>query len=211
MNKTTLIGLLILPTALMACKNKQDASAENFLQALNTTGRGQNIDVCVSHSDKWNQRFSKWLEVPYSVKAGKLREHETQLEALVGAGILRVSGTTAVRETDEGYSDTGNKVDVKNYEVTDVGKKFYLNFGDSSDLCYTKAIPAVIVKWEGPMQRGSHEVVDVTFKRRVGEIADWAAREPIRDVFSVKQAVHDVQDMESTATLKRTSEGWEAL
>ncbi|RFP23894.1 hypothetical protein D0T21_28465 [Duganella sp. BJB476] len=142
---------------------------------------------------------------------GEVRAHDKELQALVSVGMLRVKEAKLVREKTDHYVDTGNQVEVKSYEVTEAGQKFYLDIGLHKDLCYAQAIPVTIVKWEGPMQRGSHEVVDVTFKRKVGELADWAKGEQFKDVFSVKQALREISEDEATATLKRTSEGWEAL
>ncbi len=89
----------------------------------------------------------------------------------------------------------------------------------ADDLCYAKVVPGKIVKWKGPMQRGQHQVVDVTFTRKLdGPLewidgpAKWATNDAIKAAFASQLSSNiELAQKEAVQTLKLTSRGWEIL
>lgn len=203
-----LAGGVVSVLVLAGCGSKEDANARNFgaaiSQYLEKTG-----DLCLG----WN--FKRW---PVDLIAGKSFELAPRMEALEAAKL--VSSENTVVDDVSVFGRTGLKVAARRYNISDKGKAFYRSksaaagsrdvksFG-ASDFCYGKMALGSVVKWDGPVTRGSLSAAMVTYTYTINDLADWVKEPAIAAAFPDTSRVLSSAGAEQRLALKLSSAGWE--
>jgi hypothetical protein len=212
--KYRMICALVLGALVLAgCGSKQDANDKNFGAAI-----GQFLekkgDVCLLVVNKWPYDVSEYqMKIQKSISATTPQP----MDAFVSAGLVSVSDA----ETDElngnlgpNYNKpTGRKLKVTRYDLTDAGKKAYIEnkFGGGS-ICYAKKSLDKVVKWDVPENFGGPSVTNVTYHYKLDKVADWAKQAQFQAVFPVvKQVIDGEGKLDQRQGVKLTNQGWEAL
>jgi hypothetical protein len=196
-----IIGLL----ALTACNSAKRADDANFTKAINVslTNHGAACTVI-------GRQFP--IDLPQSEQI----EHfgiEPKLAALVQAGLVQVTETTAVVHgmLDPLRGSTPPQP-VKRYELTTDGKKYFQQIpgtlGQASGFCYGQKSVDSIIKWTGSAMVGT----EVTYTWRIVGLASWAERSDVQQAFpDIRTTVNGVLKTTEVAGLQLTSKGWEVL
>ena len=190
---TALLGAVVLA----GCGSKTDANEKNFSAVL--TDELKKIEICLP--------FEKW---PYRVVAND-SVRMGQMAVLETAGL--VSGADFVADELNFFrKPTGRIIKLKNYSLTEEGKKFFhgntLAKTDTTifgHLCYGKLTLDKIIKWESPT---TTQAVIVTYSDKLDGLVDWAKKPEFQAVFpgAAKLIGKNLVDL---AYLKLTSLGWE--
>ena len=195
---------------LAACSNKTDLNNENISAGMNTylAKRG---DLCLA-KNVWPIDVTQ-----KEVDTGG--RNAIQMPILEKLGLAKSSVAT-VTATEEGVSAD---IKVRRYELTDEGKKYYLNKemrsvksdGDikfqKGDFCAAKLSLDKVVGWEDSKTDNGSKMVAVSYTYKI-DPAPWTSDADIQKVFPmVDKVVRGAGTMQLKESFKLTSEGWVAV
>ena len=199
------IGLLCI-AALGACSSNTDANLENFTAATQAY-LARKGDLCLAKTS-WPIDVTQ-----HEVKLGA--RNALQMPVLEKLGLVRSSVITAAS------TGQGAAADVRRYELTDAGKKYYLHRETRSaaaggagieqgDFCAARLSLDKVVGWETlrTASGGREAVVSYTYKV---DAAPWTQDADIRKVFPmVDYIVRGQQSAQLKEAFTLTERGWTA-
>lgn len=214
-------GLILATSVLLAvgCAKKEDVKAANetnfsnaIEQYLDKKGElclGLNkfpIDLNKIEQRMNNSPFSKAKRMEALEKNGLASGEQITIDSIGWNG-----------------KPTGSKVDVKRYQLTEKGKKFYrekevesISLGGpktvmKGDLCFGQLALDKVVKWEGPMKFGDYQEAQIFYTYKINGLAEWANNSDMQASFSsVEHYVNGAKTKQDSHPVKLTNLGWEA-
>lgn len=200
---------------LTGCGSKNDENKKNFGVAIEKY-LDKKGDLCLN--------IKQW---PVDINAYELKNIKSsptgraaQMEALESIGFVS-SSSVEIEQKVYFFSDKTEKVMVKRYVLTEVGKKYYhekepegQNVSSTKlsqgDLCYGKQSLDEVIKWEEALHFGDFKAINVKYLYGIDQLADWAKNPKIQAAFPfVKQEIDNAGTQKQTIGLKLTSDGWE--
>jgi hypothetical protein len=156
------------------------------------------------------------MDIPMS-DLSRPNDEVQQLQALVQAGLLQSSNTTAVVSGFIPMFGQPNKPQpVKRYDVTSQGKTYYQKvnggwfFGQALGFCYGQESVASIVKWNEPATLGGYSETAVTYTYKLDKTADWASLPVVEKEYpTIKSTIDGANKVERSVALHLTNKGWE--
>ncbi|KAF3999247.1 hypothetical protein [Glaciimonas immobilis] len=210
MNKTLIGTVCIL--AVTGCSTKSDANLQNMTVGMNTYLEKKG-DLCLA-------KYTWPIDVSQHDIDTKGR-NALQMPVLEKVGLVRLS--IASVDLKESETDTLHKVDVKRYDLTDAGKKYYLTkemrsqIADGSvqvhqgDFCAAKLSLDKVVGWKMLKTANDQQEAVVTYTYKI-EAAPWTEDAAVRQVFPmVARIVGGAGVMELQESFHKTDEGWIAV
>ncbi|MFZ6649207.1 hypothetical protein ACO0LO_26005 [Undibacterium sp. TJN25] len=214
MNKPSIFAIPALSLAalatLAACSSKTDLNNENISAGMNTylAKRG---DLCLA-KNVWPIDVTQ-----KDVDTGG--RNAIQMPVLEKLGLTKSSVAT-VTATEDGVSA---EIKVRRYELTDEGKKYYLDKemrsvksdGDikfqKGDFCAAKLSLDKVVGWEDSKTDNGSKMVAVSYTYKI-DPAPWTKDADIQKVFPmVDKVVRGAGTMQLKESFKLTGDGWVAV
>jgi hypothetical protein len=207
MNKMSLVLLSIITVS--ACGGRNEVNRESFTRAMNQY-LDQRGDLCLAKYD--------W-PIDVSAQDFKIGSRDAaQMPVLEKLGLVSSAEATVERQNE----DAKVTVAVRRYQLTDVGKKYYLKralpdlgaAGDSkqrtADFCAAKLSLDQIVGWELPKNEKSPHEATVIYTYRV-QAAPWTADAEARRVFpAVARVIEGAGKAQLREAFTLTPDGWRA-
>jgi hypothetical protein len=209
--KNNVLCIMVLGTFLLAgCGSKNDASEKNLSEATNAylVKKGQ---LCLGLVSKWpvdlqdsdrGQGIVRGSQMAALEKAGLVRSHQAEAE------ITPLSGARPVKSK------------VLRYELTDDGKKFYLEkevpglIGQKEsrgDICFGQQALDTVVRTEGPIAVGDKKEMTLYYTYKIENLADWAKNPDVQNVFpGIVSTINGAGKTTLNQNLILTDHGWEA-
>jgi len=202
--------------ALAGCGGKQDANAKNFAGAISQALEKGN-ELCLGLSIKqWPVKV--WMDAPDDGRPDAVGE----LAALDAADLVKGGSITMEGKKDYFGNPTRMMIRVKSYELTAMGKRYFVEKGSSGfdrdgretsrtgDFCYGKGKLGSVVRWEGPQTEAAGlQNALVVYTYDVEGLPDWAKRGDIQKAFpSVARVVGGIGKTRFEQTVWLTSDGW---
>ncbi|HAT29550.1 MAG TPA: hypothetical protein DCW29_01460 [Janthinobacterium sp.] len=206
-------NLLCAATLLLlaACGSEQQANLANFSKGMNTylAKRG---DLCLA-KNSWP------IDVTPAEGSGGSR-NALQMPVLEKLGLVASSAATVEHSDEAGNPST---LQVRRYQLTDSGKRFYLAreahaqapnnpyAAAGHDLCALKLSLDKVIGWETPtaQNKGAAAVV-VTYTYKVAP-APWTSDADVRRVFPVVDSlIRGAGVMQLKEPFVLTGTGWQA-
>ncbi len=190
-----------------ACDNAKKPSDANFSAAINQylTKHGAVCTVI-------NRQF------PVDVPRSSLHDAygvEPKLEALEHAGLLSAADTTAtLHGMLEPLQGPTAPQPVRHYELTGEGRKYLKQvpgiFGRTNAFCYGQKTVDSIAKWTEPTTVGTLSRTEVTYAYKIFNLAAWASRPDVQQVFpDIKAVLVEAGQPTQLAGLQLTDLGWD--
>ena len=206
----TISCLFLSLFALSACNNTTDLNKENLTIAMQTylAKRG---DLCLA-KNVWPIDVSQ-----KEIDAGG--RNAIQMPILEKMGLVKYSIAT-VTASEDGKSA---EIKVRRYELSDEGKKYYLNKemrslksdGDikiqQGDLCAAKLSLDKIIGWDTPKTTTGEKMAIVNYTYHI-DAAPWTKDIDVQHVFPmVDRIVKGAGTMQLQESFKLTPQGWVAV
>ena len=203
-------ALLIL-VSVSACSNKNTLSQENLRSGMEIylAKRG---DLCLA-KNIWPIDVTQ-----REIDAGG--RNALQMPVLNKVGIVNYSIATVTATDEDGRSAD---IKVRRYELSDAGKKYYLNKemrslksdGDiqvqHGDLCAAKLSLDKVIDWEASKTAGSEKMVVVNYTYQL-QAAPWTTDIDVQHVFPmVERIIKGAGTMQLQESFKLTPQGWVAV
>lgn len=194
----SLVGTLLLTS----CSSETDVNKENFANAINTVLHKRNL--CFEDTD-----FSFPTSISAKEKNGK--KLIRKLDALHSAGLLsRRVETKKIERPDlriSMHKAVRYELTVKGYNYVNTLKKEDKTF---LQFCFAKPHVSEIKKFTPPKTKNGKTTTTVTYNYSITQVADWARKQSLLDVFpQVKREVDTLENpIEKTAKLVLTKERW---
>ncbi|MDO5576332.1 MAG: hypothetical protein Q4F84_04580 [Fibrobacter sp.] len=192
---STVIAIAIL--FITSCSNEKKASKATFTKSLNTYF-SKRPPVLTSSS----------IDFPGVMQPEKkYGSNKKSVEALVGVKLVEFKGDTTIRE---GVT--------KKYDVSNFGKKFFIEFSmmgllgkyNYQGFVFAKETVAEIVSYTEPADLMGKKVSEVKFKSKITNVENWAKDASIQENFeSIKKYLSpDYAEQIKSAVFILTSDGW---
>jgi len=208
--KISVLHLMALGVLLLAgCGSKSDANVKDLSDATNAylAKKGQ---LCLGISTKWPVDLQDSDQPAGNVKA-------SEMAALEKVGLVHSQNTEAEYTT---LSGRPAKAKVLRYELTDEGKKFYLekdvvglgpNKETLGDICFGQQALDKVSKTDGPNKIGDTTGATIYYTYRIDNLADWANNPEIQKVFpGISNTLNGVGKTTVSQALVLTAQGWVA-
>ena len=208
--KISVLHLMALGVLLLAgCGSKSDANVKDLSDATNAylAKKGQ---LCLGISTKWPVDLQDSDQPAGNVKA-------SEMAALEKVGLVHSQNTEAEYTT---LSGRPAKAKVLRYELTDEGKKFYLekdvvglgpNKETLGDICFGQQALDKVSKTDGPNKIGDTTGATIYYTYRIDNLADWANNPDIQKVFpGVTGTLNGAGKTTISQALVLTPQGWVA-
>ncbi|HEY4375328.1 MAG TPA: hypothetical protein VGN52_25615 [Burkholderiales bacterium] len=172
-------------------------------------------DLCIGRYD-WP------IDVPVAEFAEATRD-TLQLPTMENAGLLSSSTLTVERAEGEDDAKQVKQVEVRRYELTPEGRKFYLKrqmvsggpggtpVQHAGDFCAGQLTLDKVVSWQKPVQKDSHEETTVSYTYHINAYS-WARDEDLQGVFPmVERVVNGDRKLELQQRMRRVGSQWVAV
>ena len=209
------LGALALAVSMAAQAGQPAAPTRAAMTAALNKYLAQHGDLCIGRYD-WP------IDVPVAEFAYPSRD-TLQLPTMENAGL--VSSSTAMVQRSEGDGDEKQMkvVEVRRYELTDEGRRFYLKrtmvsggpggapVPHDGDFCAGRLSLDKVLSWDKPAVVGDHEETVVTYTYRIAAYP-WAKDEDLQDVFPmVAKVVNGGGSMKLQQRMRRVGNNWVAV
>ena len=207
--------LPVLGTMLLSgCSNDpREANAENFKAALDK--HYQSVG-CID----WNPApysHKKLTENGWPIRLFGLQFGGTEdLDAMVSAGMLKAEDKEIVTQRQGYKSIIESKEKVRDYDVTDLGRKS-LKTPDGQSFCQYEIEVEKVIRWDEPFKRLGNTLVRVHFIGKPKNVQAWIDHPEVQEAMTIKlssrtravtQPSSDHGPREMRALLKLTEQGW---
>jgi hypothetical protein len=192
---------------LIACNSARAPNEANFRRAINDFLAGHG-EACTAIGRQFP------IDLPRT-EQGEQYGIGPKLAALEQAGLVHSQEITAVvHGMLDPLRGPGPAQPVKRYQLTGLGKKYFLQIpdalGQTSGFCYGQKSVDTIVKWTAPASVGTYAQTEVTYTYKISNIAGWAERPDIQQAFSdIRTTVDGASKTTEVGGLQLTSQGWE--
>jgi hypothetical protein len=195
------VALLAVAATAGCGAKKTEPNVENFTRAMGTHLAKRGL-LCVAKNE--------W---PIDVTSADFLHRErnaVQLPVLEQLGVV-----TSVETTAEVKGDDGPPVvrDVKRYELTEAGRRYYLSRGpgESPDLCAARLTLDKVVSWQMIGGKTDRPQASVSYTYSV-DAFPWARAPEARRVFpAVDRVIQGAGTAQLQETFALTGDGWVAV
>ncbi len=200
--------IFVLLTAVVGCSSPKSASKENFKKAINAYYVKKQVyifDTSVTNNFKF----------PVKIKTDMFTNNLIDsYQALVSANLLSVKDTS-VKEDVLLFGKGGKRtVPVKEYELTDNGKKYYKEAATTNMITgnlngFIVGQPEVIevTSYTEPADSAGVKISNVSYKVKVSNIPEWAKKSEVYTSYpNIKKYLDPSIDAQITLILK--NDGW---
>lgn len=187
-------GLVVLA----GCSDAMDANKTNFENVLNKTLAEDPVCFGISILGDNMSKFP----VTYSKRALAYAHNTKNLNQFIKTGLVSSETVTLEAKTHWGGSQTGTK-----YDLTEMGKKYFVEDSYLSRFCYGNKVLNEIIEYTEPAETGGVKVSTVKYSYIVEDIPDWAKNDYLKNI--VKEALNSRDEpIKDETVLYLTNKGW---
>ena len=166
-----LAGLVILA----GCSDPMDANEANFENALNNILAENPVCFGISILGDNMSKFP----VTYAKRSLAYGHNTENLNQFIKTGLVSSETVTLETKTSWGESQTGTK-----YDLTEMGKKYFVEDSYMSRFCYGNKVLNEITQYTEPTEKGGVKVSIVKYSYIVEDIPDWAMNDYLKKAIS---------------------------
>lgn len=211
--KKIIIGTLCV-LAIAGCSTKSDANLANFTVGMNEY-LAKKGDLCLA-------KYTWPIDVTQKEMDANGR-NALQMPVLEKVGLVQSAVAQVAVKDPENDVGTGEMMNVKRYDLTAAGKKYYLSkemhtaTSDGSivvhqgDFCAAKLTLDKVLGWELQKSDKNGDQAVVTYTYKV-DAAPWTGDAEVRKVFPmVSRIVLGAGAMQLKESFRKTEQGWVAV